>query len=391
MKLRRGILLAGWLVTFIFGSRFVGLAQARNADFTGVRDVLKRGIEGRAYPGCTVVVGTDHHVLWSEALGRFDYANGARVLPTTIYDLASLTKVVGTTAVYMRLVALDKVRVSDAVDAYLPEFVEAAANDEEKARRRKITVAHLLTHSAGLPAWKPLYKSVDSYGALLRAVYATPLEAEPGDNFRYSDLGMILAGEIASRIGGKSLAALERELVFVPLRMRDTMRNPTTKLLARIPPTEELPDTGKCVHGVVHDENARAGEGITGHAGLFSTSADLGKLAAELLRALEGNSALFPQAVVQDFFTECKLPDGSHRTLGWGLARNADASHGPTLSHTGFTGTSIWIDPQRKLYAVLLANRVHPTRDNNKINRVRGELIEAVIAAVEEETEAKAE
>ena len=376
---------------FVLTPPFAASAESRKPDFSEAREVLQRAIQNRAFPGCTVEVGTEDRVLWSEALGRFDYTDGAKVETSTIYDLASLTKVAGTTAVYMRLVALGKVRLSEPVSQFLPGFIDGAASDEERSWRKKITIEHLLTHTAGLAAWKPLYKSVNSYAELLQAIYATPLESEPGRRFRYSDLGMILAGEIASRIGGKPLAELERELVFSPLGMTNTLRHPATNLLARIPPTERLPDTSEFVHGVVHDENARAGEGITGHAGLFSTCSDLGKLAAELLRALDGRSAWFSKKVVQDFFTERKLDDGSHRTLGWGLARNEDGSYGPALSHTGFTGTSIWIDPQRKLYVVLLTNRVHPTRDNNKIGSVRGELMEAVVAAVEKTITPKSE
>ena len=383
MNLQPCVLPACWVAMFVLASPFAMSGEKRKPDFTEARGVLERAIRDRAFPGCTVEVGTEDRVLWSEALGRFDYTDGTRVTTSTIYDLASLTKVAGTTAVYMRLVALDKVRLNKPVSQFLPGFIEGAASDEEKSWRQKITIEHLLTHTAGLAAWKPLYKSVNSYAALLQAIYATPLESEPGRRFRYSDLGMILAGEIASRIGGKPLAELERELVFNPLGMSDTLRHPSTNLLARIPPTEKLPDTGEFVHGVVHDENARAGEGITGHAGLFSTVGDLGKLVTEFLRALDGRSAWCPKEVVQDFFTERKLDDGSHRTLGWGLVRNGDGSYGPALSHTGFTGTSIWIDPERKLYVVLLTNRVHPTRDNNKISSARGEFIGSVVATVE--------
>ncbi|MCW5550632.1 MAG: beta-lactamase family protein [Verrucomicrobiae bacterium] len=350
-------------------------------DFTAAQTILEQGIEDRAYPGCTVTVGTGDKVLWSAACGRFDYADGAAVEKTTIYDLASVTKVAGTTAVYMRLAALEKVQLDEPVGRHLPEFIATAATAEEKGRRERITLEHLLTHTAGLVSWKPFYKSTTSYAELLAAICATPLESEPGRNYRYSDPGMILAGEIAARLGGKPLVQLERELVFGPLQMTNTCRNPSERLHARIPPTERLPDTGEFVRGVVHDENARAGQGITGHAGLFATAEDLGKFAAEMLRGLEGRSQLFPKPVMEDFLRERDFDRRSHRTLGWGLTKNDSGSFGPAISHTGFTGTSMWLDPERRLYIVLLTNRVHPTRDNNRINRVRGELIAAVTTA----------
>jgi CubicO group peptidase (beta-lactamase class C family) len=391
MKTSPGLVLGSYLAICLSVPRVVTAAATAKPDFIKPREILRRGLTNQAYPGCTVIVGTADRILWSEVFGRFAYTNGAQVKLTTVYDLASLTKVVGTTAVYMRLIALGKVNVGEPVSKYLPEFVDAAPDEAERHWRQKLNLEHLLTHSGGLVAWKPFYRSVNSYSELLKAIYATPLEGEPGRQFRYSDLGMILAGEIASRLGAKPLADLERELVFGPLGMTDTLRNPPQNLWLRIPPTERLPDTGELIHGIVHDENARAGQGITGHAGLFSSVDDLGRLAQEWLRGLDARSKLFPKSVVEEFFRERQLGDGSHRTLGWGLKRNKDDSYGPMLSHTGFTGTAIWIDPRRKLYVIFLNNRVHPTRENNKVNQVRKDFIEAVTTAVEQASASKAE
>jgi CubicO group peptidase (beta-lactamase class C family) len=241
-----------------------------------------------------------------------------------------------------------------------------------------MTVEHLLTHSAGLVAWKAYYKSVSSYEAMLRAIYATPLETAPGERVRYSDCGMILAGEIAARAGGKPLADLEREWIFQPLRMRDTLRNPPASLAARIPPTEIEAATGRAVHGVVHDENARAAEGITGHAGLFATAEDLARLAQELLRALDGRSEHFPRAVVTDFFTGRAIGKNSVRGIGWGIAQGEPGQRARVVSHNGFTGTYLQLDLEHQRFVVLLTNRVHPTRDNDKLGRVRREFLEAV-------------
>ena len=187
------------------------------------------------------MVGTADKILWSEAFGCLDYKGHVPVTRETLYDLASVTKVTGTTSVFMQLVQQGKVRITDPVSKYLPEFIELAPTAKDKAKRKQITVEHLLTHTAGLTAWKAYYRSHTNYAAMLHAILTTPLESEPGAQFRYSDFGMILAGEVASRAGKKPLAELEKELVFVPLGMTNTLRNPPPQLHARVAPTEKLP------------------------------------------------------------------------------------------------------------------------------------------------------
>jgi len=349
-------------------------------DFSEAAAILRRGVEDRAFPGCTVVVGTADKVLWSSAFGSLDYSGGTPVTKETLYDLASVTKVAGTTAVFMQLVQQGKVRVTDPVSKFIPEFLSLAPSAEDKARREQITIEHLLTHTAGLTAWKAYYRSHTNYAAMLRAILTTPLESAPGARSRYSDFGMFLAGEAAARAGGTPLATLERELVVAPLGMTSTLRNPAPGVRARIAPTEKLPDSTNIVHGVVHDENARAGEGITGHAGLFSTAADLGKLAAELLRADAGKSKWLSQTVFAEFARPHELAPNSGRGLGWGVERGERR----TLGHNGFTGTYMRVELSRKMYLVLLTNAVHPTRDNNKLGAVRREAINAILSAFDE-------
>jgi CubicO group peptidase (beta-lactamase class C family) len=353
---------------------------AGGPDFSEAAAILKRGIADHAFPGCTIVVGTADKVLWSAAFGCLDYTHHVRATKQTLYDLASVTKVTGTTAVFMQLVKQGKVRMSDPVSQYLPEFLELAPTDEDRAMRQRITVAHLLTHTAGLTAWKAFYRSQTNYAGMLHAIYLTPLESEPGAQFRYSDFGMMLAGEVASRVGKKPLAVLEQELVFRPLGMKSTLRNPPPRMLARVAPTERLPDSASFVHGVVHDENARAGEGITGHAGLFSTASDLGKLGAELLRADEGKSAWLSKPVFAEFVSPHELARNGNRGLGWGIERGSDRA----IGHNGFTGTYIRVELGRKLYIVLLTNAVHPTRDNTKLGAVRHKVIDEVLRACDQ-------
>ena len=358
-------------------------AVGRAFDSAECEAVLERGVKERAFPGCTAAVGTDERVLWSGAVGCHDYTNRVPVQPDTLYDLASVTKVAGTTAVFMRLVALGKVRLSDRVGCFVPAFVAGGTTPEDRARREGVTVEHLLTHSSGLPSWKPFYRSVNSYSNLLAAVCQTPLESPPGERVRYSDCGMMLAGEVAARAGGKPLSALERELVFDPLGMTDTLRCPSASLADRIPPTEVEAGTGRAVHGVVHDENARAGGGETGHAGLFATAEDLGRLARELLRARQGRSELFPREVVDEFFRPRQIGRAT-RAVGWNLM---EEKPGRGVNHNGFTGTYLELDLDQNRWVVLLTNRVHPSRDNNAVGRVRREFLAAVAKQFDAETE----
>lgn len=346
-------------------------------DFSEAAAILRRGVEDHAFPGYTVAVGTADKILWSEAFGCLDYTGHVPVTRQTLYDLASVTKVTGTTSVFMQLVQQGKVRMTDPVSKYLPEFIELAPTAEDREQRKQITVEHLLTHTAGLVAWKAYYRAHTNYAAMLQAILTTPLESAPGARCRYSDFGMFLAGEVASRAGKKPLAVLERELVFAPLGMTNTLRNPPAQLRARIAPTEKWPDSTNMVHGIVHDENARAGEGITGHAGLFSTAEDLGKLGAELLRADAGQSQWLSQSVFAEFTRPHELAPESGRGLGWGL----DNGEHRAISHNGFTGTYIRVELSRKMYLVLLTNAVHPTRDNNKLGAVRREAIASILRA----------
>jgi serine-type D-Ala-D-Ala carboxypeptidase len=351
-------------------------------DFSEAAGILRRGIETHAFPGCTVIVGTEDKVLWSEAFGCLDYTSHVPVTTETLYDLASVTKVTGTTSVFMQLVQQSRVKMPDPVSKYIPELVELAPSDEDRARRKQVTVEHLLTHTAGLTAWKAYYRTQTNYTTMLQAILKTPLERDPGMQVRYSDFGMLLAGEVAARAGKKPLAELERELVFLPLGMTNTMRNPPARVHDRVAPTEQWPNGTNFVRGVVHDENSRAAEGITGHAGLFSTAEDLAKLAAELLRAAEGKSKWLSQDVFAEFARPHEQGRNAGRGLGWGI----EGGEKEAISHNGFTGTYIRVELSRKMYLVLLTNAVHPTRNNNKLGTVRREAIDAILQAFDKNT-----
>lgn len=360
-------------------------------EFASARRVLEQAISSQAFPGCAFAVGTSEKVLWQGGVGHFTYEEsdaasvGLRGNPVpseqTIYDLASLTKVVGTTSVVLALVAEDRLSLDDPVIRWVPEF---GGNDE---LRKAVTVEHLLVHASGLPAWRAFYKEVDGYEKLLANVASTPLETEPGSKYRYSDLGFMLLGEIAQRAGGRPLPELEQSLVFERLEMDNTTRKISMEQRQNVPPTERDPESKQFVHGEVHDENGRAGSGGTGHAGLFSSAADLSRFASEYLLALKGRSQVLPQQEAQLFTKRRELIEGSSRALGWdtpsGRSSGGSLISPTAFGHTGFTGTSIWIDPVRDVYLILLTNRVHPTRDNRQISRVRREFADAVLSAID--------
>jgi CubicO group peptidase (beta-lactamase class C family) len=364
-----------------------GPLSPANVDWSPARRVLREAIRDRAFPGCAAAAGTSRGALWLEGLGTLDGEGGAPVTPRTLYDLASLTKVIGTTSVVLVLARDGKLSLERRVADLVPEFSGGGRED--------ITIEHLLAHASGLPAWKPLFREARGYREVLDRVLATPLESPPGASERYSDLGFILLGEAAARAGGRTLPELERALVLGPLGLEDTLRNPPAALRLRIAPTERrAAEPGgapaadsPAVHGTVHDENAAAGDGATGHAGLFSTAEDLSRFAAEVLRGLRGESDLFPRGLAERFAARRGIVPGSSRALGWDTpseGSSAGTRLGPrAFGHTGFTGTSIWLDPDRDLYFILLTNRVHPTRQNTKIGAVRRAFADAVVACFE--------
>jgi len=253
--------------------------------------------------------------------------------------------------------------------------------------KEAVTVRHLLTHSSGLDATALLYKELRGRTAFVERIESMELGYPPGSRSVYSDLGIILLGEILEKVSGQPLASFVRERVFVPLGMYDTMFTPPSKLRSRIAPTEIDPWRGRLIQGEVHDENAFAMGGVAPHAGLFSTAGDLARFAQMLLNGgtLAGHRIVSRETV--DLFTRRAGIPGSDRGLGWDTKSAEGSSAGSLFSlrsfgHTGFTGTSIWIDPERQLYVILLTNRVHPTRENNLIREVRPAVADAVVKAL---------
>lgn len=373
-----------------------------------IRSVIRAAVEERVTPGASVLVARRGAVLLHEGFGRLTYEeDAAPVTADTIYDLASLTKVVGTTTLAMLLTEAGRLDLSLPVSAYLPEFTAEAPSGEERERRRGVVVADLLAHCSGLPAWIQFYLEFDPEARGLpveearRRVFDRILgaasEYEPRTVTVYSDNGILLLGEILERVAGEPLDSLAQRLIFEPLSMRDTGYRPAPDLLERIAPTEDNPWRKRLVRGEVHDENTVVLGGVAAHAGLFGTTGDLGVFAQMLLNggAMHGVRLLRADTVARFTRRADRVP-GSSRALGWDTPSRT-SSGGPSsagsyfsaasFGHTGFTGTSIWIDPEREAFAVLLTNRVHPTRENDGIVRLRPAFHDAVLRALEPEAE----
>jgi beta-N-acetylhexosaminidase len=355
------------------GFRPEGLAE--------VDRIVERFVASKAFPGAVLAIGRQGKLAHLKAYGHLSYAEGAATTtPDTIYDVASLTKVVVTTTLAMAMVDEGRLDLDAPVQGFLPEF--------QGAGKEKVTVRHLLTHSSGIDWWAPLFEEGGTKQEILLSVCRLPLVSEPGVQEKYSDLGILLLGEILERVSGTRLATLARQRIFEPLALRRTDFNPSPDLLANLAPTEVDPGSGQPLLGVVHDENARALGGVAPHAGLFSTAPDLAKFAQMLLfKGVYAHRRIVSRAAVESFTRRQGLPEDSFRGLGWDTRSEEGSSSGVLFSpgsfgHTGFTGTSIWIDPARELFVVLLTNRVHPTRENRQILAARPAIHDAVVRAL---------
>lgn len=336
-------------------------------------------------PGATVAIGRVGGFTWTGSHGVLDTIGpvaGVPTSPTTIWDLASLTKVVGTTTAAMMLVDDGRLSLDDRVVEHLPTW---AAGDSRKA---DVTIRQLLTHRAGLPAFRRWYMEIEGREAYDRAIDMEPLEADPGVRYEYSDIGVMTLARVLEAVSGRPLDAFLEARLFEPAGMVDTGFVPPDALRPRIAPTEI--DTiwrGYHVHGEVHDENAHAYGGVSGHAGLFSTAEDLARFARMMLRegvTDEGERILEAETVRE--FTR-RQRDGSSRALGWDTPSGANSSAGRWMTvsafgHTGYTGTSIWIDPELDLFVIVLTNRVNPTRANTRHAPMRREVANLAVGAL---------
>ncbi|HUI51266.1 MAG TPA: serine hydrolase, partial [Terriglobales bacterium] len=355
-------------------------------------DTVEKAIADKAFPGATLAVGYRGKVS-VHAFGKLSYSEKSPAVNLeTMYDIASLTKVVVTTTLVEKLVEGDfpsPLSLDAPIERYLPEWTSGPQPDW----RRKVTVRNLMTHTSGLPPFKEYWRTSTSKQETLRRIFAEPLEYEPGTKVVYSDLGIILMAEIIQRLTGQLLDQLANEFIFGPLEMKHSMYNPPKDLWPAIAPTEfDSQLRHRLVQGEVHDENAYAIGGVSGHAGVFSTAPDLAAFCQMLLNGgVYAHKRILKRATIAEFTAPQPLANNV-RTLGWVVPTEGSSSghyfSSHSYGHTGFTGTTIWIDPDRQLFVVLLTNRVHPTRENHKIAEVRPAVHDAILKSLGLATEA---
>jgi CubicO group peptidase (beta-lactamase class C family) len=347
-------------------------------DFSSVVALLEEACAARAFPAASIEVGRRRGVVWQHATGRLTYsADSTPATPDTIFDLASLTKVIATAPLLMRLVAARRLLLSAPVRTLLPEW---RAGD-----RHDVTLIDLLEHTAGLTAWWDLFKRNHSAVEFAHEMSELPLEYRPRTRSVYSDLGFLLLGFIVAERGGLPL-----DIQFEML-LGDTglLFRPPPERRPKIAPTEEdVTWRGRLLVGEVHDENAAALGGVAGHAGLFGSAPAVGAYARLVLETLRSPTRLGNPWLLRRFLRKSTVPRSS-RALAWDTMLPT-SSCGTRLSraafgHTGFTGTSLWIDPLRDLYVVLLTNRVHPVRPADRddaLRRLRPQVHDAVVTAL---------
>ena len=318
-------------------------------------------------------------MLVEYAVGSLDWKPSPVPDENTMWDMASLTKVVGMTTAVMQLTEAGRVNLDAPVQRYVAEF--------QGPNKEQVTVRHLLTHTSGMPAWRPLYKETTSPEAARALAVATALDTLPGVRMVYSDLGAIILGQIVERVSGEKLDEYLARHVFGPLGMTSTRYRPGADVRPRVAPTEYDSWRQRQIRGEVHDENAFALGGVSGHAGLFSTAHDVARFCRMYLNGgtLGGVRIVKPETIRR--FIAVQDSTLSNRALGWETPNGSNsAGHlltRPAFGHTGFTGTSIWVDPSRDLFVILLTNRVNPTRQNLRIGGVRTALADVVVRVVD--------
>ncbi len=393
--------------------------------FTNAFSILQEAITNQAFPAVSIAVTYRGRLIALKALGHLTYEAGAppfsrssreggdfdpAVTPTTLFDLASLTKVVATTPTAMLLYERGLLDLDAPVSAIVPEFIHDAAKDP---RRHEVTVRMLLSHSSGLPAYEKLYLKARTRAELLHAAVATPLHANPNDQAEYSDIGFIILGVALERLADESLDRFCQREIFAPLAMTSTTFNPPTEIHARIPPTADERPSDECgagalarempapqpppsgspalrstfrqriIQGEVQDENAFILGGVAPQAGLFSTAQDVAKFAHAMLNP---GHPIFRPETVAIFTRRQPAPPATSRALGWDTP-SAPSQSGKHFSqnsfgHLGYSGTSLWIDPTRQLSITLLTNRTWPDCSNQAIKHVRPKFHDAVIEAL---------
>ncbi len=372
-------------------------------DFPSVESAFEEAVSQGVFPGAVVLVSKDEEIVYENAFGYRSLIPEKTALQlNTIFDLASLTKPLATTVAIMLLIGGKKIRLDDQVTRFIPTFGVFG--------KHLSTVRQLLNHSSGLPAWKPYYEGMvkmeksgrinfiasrAAKGYVLEEIHREKPLTPPGTQALYSDLGFMVLGEIVEVLTGFNLDRFCQDRIFKPLGLRSTAFVDLTKLRTRrlqpvkqtIAPTENCPWRKRILCGEVHDDNAYAMGGVAGHAGLFSSARDIHTLMVRLNHCFHGKDNFLPQSLVQEFLTKDQTIKDSTHALGWdtpSLGKSASGSYfSPrSVGHLGFTGTSIWWDLEKSCHIILLTNRVHPSRQNEKIRDFRPYIHDLIMKAL---------
>src|SRR5271154_88886 len=356
--------------------------------FAAAHAVLEQAVRDRAFPGAAYGVLLDGKVVALDAVGRFTFEDDSpEIKPETVFDLASVTKVIATTAAAMLLFDRGVLDLETPLGEILPGFVIGRTPGSGKER---VTMRMLLAHSSGLPGYARLFEQHISANGLLRACMQMPLEAAPGGRAEYSDIGFILLGKALEVLAGDLTGRFFWREIATPLGLETARFCPPQDWQEHIPPTEDdRVYRRRVIQGEVQDENCHAMGGVAGHAGLFSNALDVLRFAACILdegRAPHGRP-LFQPETARLFAPRQSEPAGTTRALGWDT-RSEPSSSGKyfsprSIGHLGYAGTSLWIDPERKLAAVLLTNRTWPDRANKAIQEVRPAFHDALVKGIE--------
>ncbi len=344
-------------------------------------ELLTHGIEQHAFPGASIAVTHQGALVALKGLGRFTYdPTSPLVSSQTIYDLASVTKVVATTALCMVLYERGLLHLDQKLIEILPEF----AGSGDDPRRQSVTLRMVLAHSSGLPAYVKLFERTSSPDELIAEALRTSLTADPGTRAEYSDIGFILLGKVIEKLSGQSFEQLCRQQIFSSLGLEHMTFTPPADWKPKIPPTvDDRSFRHKIVQGEVHDENAWTMGGVAGHAGCFSTARDVARFSDCMLR---GGTPLIHAETIQLFTQRQSVPAGTSRALGWDTPSQPSQSgryFSPrSFGHLGYTGTSLWIDPERQLSVTLLTNRTWPDCGSQLIRQIRPAFHDAIVEAL---------
>jgi len=355
--------------------------QNQDAVFGRVFDLLQHAITQRAFPAASLAVTHRGKLIALKSIGHFTYEpNSPQVTTGSIFDLASVSKVVATTSMAMILYERGLLDLEAPIAAIIPEF-----GDASDSRKAEVTVRMLLTHSSGLPAYEKLFLRVKNREGLLAAAFTAPLTADPGTRAEYSDIGFIILGAALERIADEPLDRFCQREVFGPLGMGRTTFNPPATWQASIVPTaDDRAFRRRVIQGEVQDENASVLGGVAGHAGVFSTAQDIAIFAHAMLN---GGAPMVRREALAQFIRRESSPAGTSRALGWDTPSTSSQSgeyfSSYSFGHLGYTGTSLWIDPERQLSVTFLTNRTWPDCKNEAIKQVRPLVHDAIIEALE--------